>query len=101
MANGGQDLHLSRDTLSRPIGLTDEAEAELVSDVEYEGPSGQFSKVSYGLYGETLACNVRGQLTRLTAKIGLDAKVDLEYLFSATNNDGRLTQIGDSSEGER
>jgi hypothetical protein len=52
--------------------------------------------MSYGLYNETFAYNVRGQLTRLTADDGNQLhKVDLEYRFSATNNDGRITQMKD------
>ncbi len=91
----GKTFTYNLDTLSRPIGLTDEAQTALVSGVTYGGPSGQLSALSYSGYNEARLYNVRGQLTRLTATGDGLPSVDLEYRFSATNNDGRITQMED------
>jgi RHS repeat-associated protein len=91
----GKTFTYNLDTLSRPIGLTDESQTALVSGVTYGGPSGQLSALSYSGYNETRLYNVRGQLTRLTATGDGLPSVDLEYRFSATNNDGRITQMED------
>jgi hypothetical protein len=45
---------------------------------------------------ETRSYNVRGQMTRMTAP----GEVDLEYRFSAAQNDGRITQMKDWISGE-
>ena len=91
----GKTFTYNLDTLSRPIGLTDESQTALVSGVTYGGPSGQLSALSYSGYNEARLYNVRGQLTRLTATGDGLPSVDLEYRFSATNNDGRITQMED------
>jgi hypothetical protein len=45
---------------------------------------------------ETRQYNVRGQMTRMTAP----GEIDLEYRFSTTANDGRITQMKDWISGE-
>ena len=97
----GKTFTYNLDTLSRPIGLTDEAQTDLVSGVTYGGPSGQLSALSYSGYNETRLYNVRGQLTNLTATGNGLATVNLQYNFSASpNNDGRLSQMEDAVSGE-
>jgi hypothetical protein len=48
---------------------------------------GRLSALSYGGINESRSYNVRGQMTRLTAA----GQVDLEYRFSSTQNNGRIT----------
>ena len=95
--------------MGRPIQLTDNqpSPATWVNNVQY-GPAGELKQISYGLaygygdgarlyYGgsntETRQYNSRTQLTRLTAP-----GMDIEYRYSATQNNGQITQQSDGQE---
>ncbi len=68
-----------------------------VSNVQY-GAGGEMTQMTYGGSTETRQYNVRGQLTRLTW--AGSPGVDLEYRYSATQNNGRITQMKDWATGE-
>ena len=101
-SQSGPSFSYSFDTLRRPIKVTGEG-YDWGKNVTY-GADGAVSGMSYlqgvngtpSYWNETRAYNVRGQLTRLT----VPGAVDLEYRFSATNNDGRITQMKDWRSGE-
>jgi YD repeat-containing protein len=88
----------------RPIKLTDNqaTPVDWVKDVAYNA-AGQITTMSYArnpsgssYYTETRQYNILQQLTRLT----VPGVMDHEYRFSATQNDGRLTQRKDWVSGE-
>ena len=91
----GSTFTFSFDTLQRPTGLTDQNPTAWVSGVAYGGPSGQMSAMSYGGYTEAFTYNNRGQLTDLHATGNNLPEVHLQYVFSATANNGRITQMED------
>ncbi len=62
--------------------------------------AGQLTSLSYLGYTETRQYNTRLQMTRLTASGTGLLPVDLEYRFSATANDDRITQMKDWITGE-
>ncbi len=68
-----------------------------VSNVQY-GTAGEMTQMTYGGSTETRQYNVRGQLTRMTW--AGSPGVDLEYRYSATQNNGRITQMKDWATGE-
>jgi len=96
--------------------LTDQSGPLWVSNVVYggtSGPAGEMTGLKYAAagpghqwYNETRTFNVRGQLTRMTATGAADTgyttpqTVDLQYNFSGTVNDGRLTSRQDLVSGE-
>jgi YD repeat-containing protein len=78
--------------------------------MKYHGKWDQYQHIpaDYSWYTQTRAYNPRGQLTRLTST-GSTARmypypvaqpVDLEYCYSASANDGRITQMKDWIGGE-
>ena len=99
-------LSYAFDTLRRPVSATDQNGIHWANNATY-APDGAPTAVTfvgaydpgydiYSYYNETRSYNVRGQLTRMTA----GNYADLEYRFSATNNDGRLTQQKDWKSGK-
>jgi RHS repeat-associated protein len=96
---GWQEAALSyeyvKDALGRPIRLNQvqppQPPVTVFGDVEY-GPGGEMTR--FGT--ETRAYNVVGQLTRITKP----GAMDLEYRYSATANDGRITSQKDWVSGE-
>ena len=114
---GNWNFTYSFDTIDRPSGLTDNSSGvQWVSNVAYggtSGPAGELTALKYAAagpghqwYNETRTFNVRGQLTRMTATGSADTgyttpqTVDLQYNFSGTANDGRLTSRQDLVSGE-
>jgi len=97
------------DGMGRPITLADNRTTPVnwVTNVQY-GPSNELKQMDYrignGLYNgaleyqgyqtETRTYNIRGQLTRLTGGL------DVEYRYSATQNNGQITQQKDWVTGE-
>jgi RHS repeat-associated protein len=71
----------------------------LVSNVSFNA-AGQVAAMTYLGYTETRGYNALQQLTRMTATSGGVVKMDMEYRFSATANDGRVTQSKDWVSGE-
>jgi RHS repeat-associated protein len=56
--------------------------------------------MSYLGYNETRQYNANLQLTRLSASTGVSVATDFEYRFSATQNNGKITQMKDWVTGE-
>jgi YD repeat-containing protein len=71
----------------------------LVSNVSYT-TAGQLAGMTYLGYTETRTYNALQQLTRIKAVTAEGTKMDMEYRFSATANDGRVTQSKDWVSGE-
>jgi len=102
-------LNYEYDAMGRPSKLTRSDGQVLASDVVY-GPAGELRQASYPKdgsvylgYTETRSYNARLQLTRLTARTGYYfpvTLVDLEYRYSATQNNGQATQMKDWVSGE-
>ena len=106
------------DTMGRAAGMAQRTlngdgvwqTTDIVKDVMY-GPAGEMTQMKVGLpgqysagpfYTETRTYNARVQLTRQTAVVpggGMPA-LDLEYRYSGTANDGKLTQAKDWVTGE-
>ncbi len=81
------------DALGRPVKLTSGG-VDWVNDVVY-GPAGEMRQYlgNGNCTTETRSYNTRLQLTRLTViGTGLPT-VDLEYRYSATQNNGRITSL--------
>ena len=81
------------DTMGRPNRLS-QGTPDLVSGVTF-GPAGELTAMTWGPlatpFSETRTYNPRLQLTRLT----VPGQVDLEYRYSATQNNGQITQFKD------
>ena len=101
---GGPSFTYTYDQMGRPIGLRDNqaTPVDWVKDVAYNA-AGQITSMSYArdpsgssYYTETRQYNILQQLTRLT----VPGVMDHEYRFSATQNDGRITQRKDWVSGE-
>jgi len=88
----------SYDTMGRPNRLS-QGTTDLVSGVTF-GPAGELTAMTWGPlatpFSETRTYNPRLQLTRLT----VPGQVDLEYRYSATQNNGQITQFKDWGVGE-
>jgi RHS repeat-associated protein len=67
----------------------------LVSGISYNA-AGQMTQLTYEGWTETRQYNVLGQLTRIT----IPGVFDVEYRFSATQNNGRITSMKDWITGE-
>jgi hypothetical protein len=100
--NGGKTYTYSFDALGRPIKLTDNSAVDWAKDVLYNA-AGLMTQIKYttdgtggSYYTETRQFNALNQLTRLTAP----GVIDHEYRFSATQNNGRITQRKDWISGE-
>jgi RHS repeat-associated protein len=64
------------------------------------GLAGQLTSITYDGVSETRSYNALLQMTRLIAVSGLNPVVDLEYRFSGTQNNGRVTSVKDWVSGE-
>jgi len=56
------------------------------------GVANQVTSLSYGGYSETRTYNSLLQLTRITTMDGGTTVMDMQYVFSGTQNNGRITQ---------
>src|SRR5262249_4301537 len=116
VAHPGRVYTYTYDTMARPIKLTDYSlPVEWVNNVQY-GPGNELRQMSYGInvapsadsdpslngyYTETRAYNSRLQMTRLTTgQVGAFPVLDMEYRYSATQNNGQITQQKDWVSGE-
>jgi len=82
----------SYDSLGRPSGITGSA---TVSNVTYNAAD-QLLTMTHGGVQETRQYNERLQLTRIT----VPGQMDLEYRYSATQNDGNITVMKNWISGE-
>ena len=90
------------DGMRRPVSMTQggQTTVELVKDVAY-GPAGEMTQLKQwtgqytNYYTETRTYNARLQMTRMTS-----GAVDMEYRYSGTQNNGRVTQTKDWLSGE-
>ena len=104
----GGTYNYSYDTLGRPSGMTEQQDrlVQWVKNVAYN-QAGAMTAMSWlsvkgdtpgedEYYSETRQYNVRLQLTRLTVA----GQMDLDYRYSPTQNNGRITQMKDYVSGE-
>ena len=87
-----------RSTMGRINGMTDASDNTLVSGITY-GPAGQLLTATYLGYNETRQYNVLNQLSRLTTT-GTGG-IDIQYSYSATQNNGKIMQTQDNITGEQ
>ena len=80
-------------------GSTWSVPRSFVSNVGYNA-AGQLTGMTYLGHNETRAYNNLQQLTRITTTLGAAVKMDMQYTFSATANDGRITKSTDWVSGE-
>src|SRR5207244_13167070 len=79
------------DTLGRPTKLTQYLVGDVVSNAQY-GEANQLLQMSYGPYTETRSYNTNLQLTRQQVTGTSLPSVDLQYTYSTSQNNGRITQ---------
>jgi RHS repeat-associated protein len=93
-ANGGSLVwtYYGYDSLGRPSSMTGNSS---VSNVTYN-PADQLLTMTHGGVQETRQYNERLQLTRIT----VPGQMDLEYRYSATQNDGNITSMKNNINGE-
>ena len=84
--------------MGRINGMTDASDNTLVSGITY-GPAGQLLTATYLGYNETRQYNVLNQLSRLTTT-GTGG-IDIQYSYSATQNNGKIMQTQDNITGEQ
>ena len=96
--NSGPTYTYAFDTMGRINGMTDASHNTLVSGITY-GPAGQLLTATYLGYNETRQYNVLNQLSRLTTT-GTGG-IDLQYSYSATQNNGKIMQTQDNITGEQ
>jgi len=86
------DMNYSYDSLARPSAMTGSAS---VSNVAYN-PADQMTAMTHDGLVETRQYNVLSQLTRITVA----GQMDVEYRYSATQNNGQITQMKNWISGE-
>ena len=65
-------------------------------------PAGQMTQLKYGYYGytETRSYNTLGQVTQIRSNYGGVDSLNMQYVYSATQNNGQISQSIDSVSGE-
>jgi YD repeat-containing protein len=101
-SGAGGNYSYGYNSMGRPNRLTQTVTPayDIISAAQY-GPGGQMTsltrRVGEDSYTtETMQYNVRGQLTRMT----MPNAVDLEYRYSAAQNNGRITSYKEYLSGE-
>ena len=92
---GGVSNQYQYDVMGRLGGTT----GSLAATATY-GPAGELTNLSYNGFGEARTYNNLGQLTRIQTT-GPFASMDMQYIFSPTQNNGRITQSIDGVTGEQ
>ena len=90
------------DPLGRPVamnysnfnGQSWQTPLPMVSGMQYNA-AGQLTNLSYLGYTETRSYNLRQQMTRITSTKPSSPTMDMEYTFSGTNNNGKITKQND------
>ncbi len=96
----GLELTYTYDSMGRPTKLTDNQAipTDYVREVQYNA-AGQITQMNQfdnnGRYTETRQYNPLSQLARQTAVASGVTRMDYQYIYSATQNDGRITQRKD------
>jgi RHS repeat-associated protein len=99
----GPVYNYSYDSLGRPTGLVQQdTGATVVNNVQY-GPAGQLLQMQESGILDTFQYNSLLQLTRTTAKYTANNALlmDMQYTYSATQNNGEITQSQDFVTGEQ
>lgn len=94
--NGGGAYSFRHDAMGRLQQITEQATATDVASGAVYGPAGELQSLVYYGRSETRQYNSLGQLRRLT----VSGAVDIEYRYSATQNNGLITQMKDWVSGE-
>ena len=87
---GDATIQYQYDAMGRLGGTTGSLSASAVY-----GPAGELSSLTWNSTTETRTHNGLGQLTRIQTT-GPNIAMDMQYIFSATQNNGRITQSIDS-----
>ena len=93
----------SFDTMGRPSGMVQQdTQATVVSGVQY-GAGGQILQMQdvRAIMTHTFQYNNLLQLTRVTTTAYGDLAMDVQYTYSATQNNGKITQSQDFVTGEQ
>ena len=97
--NAGPTYTYSFDSLSRPIGLTDQNNYAAVSGVQYGGScalANQLSSMSYFGATESRCYNTRMQLTNVTVA----GQINTTYNYPSGTNNGKISSQYDAISGE-
>ena len=93
--NAGPTYTYSFDSLSRPIGLTDQNNYAAVSSVQY-APSNQMLSLNYFGVSESRTYNTLMQLTNIT----IPGQLNLNYNYPTGTNNGKISSQSDAISGE-
>ena len=97
--NAGPTYTYSFDSISRPIGLTDQNNYAAVSGVQYGGScalANQLSSMSYFGVTESRCYNTRMQLTNVTVA----GQLNTTYTYPSGTNNGKISSQYDAISGE-
>ena len=93
--NAGPTYTYSFDSMSRPIGLTDQNNYAAVSSVQY-APSNQMLSLNYFGVSESRTYNTLMQLTNIT----IPGQLNLTYNYPTGTNNGKISSQSDAISGE-
>ena len=93
--NAGPTYTYSFDSVSRPIGLTDQNNYAAVSSVQY-APSNQMLSLNYFGVSESRTYNTLMQLTNVT----IPGQLNLTYNYPTGTNNGKISSQSDAISGE-
>ena len=99
VATAGPTYTYSFDSMSRPIGLTDQNSYAAVSNVQYGGtnaPPNALTSMNYFGVTETRAYNTLMQLTNVT----VGSQLNMTYNYPAGANNGKISSQHDNISGE-
>ncbi len=98
--SGVDTLNYQYDAMSRLVGMTD-ANNGTVATATYDGNS-QLSELDWGGFREVRQYNQLQQLTRMTTTKPLEGTtlMDMQYIYVAGANNGRVTQTLDGVTGD-
>jgi len=99
LPNAGPTYAYSFDSMSRPIGLTDQNNYAAVSGVQYGGScalANQLSSMSYFGVTESRCYNTQMQLTNVT----VGGQLNITYNYPTGTNNGKISSQTDAISGE-
>ena len=97
--NAGPTYRYSFDSMSRPVGLTDQNNYAAVSGVQYGGanaPANELSSMNYFGVTETRTYNTLTQMTNVT----VGSSFNMTYNYPSGTNNGKISSQKDNLTGE-